>query len=177
MSSPQKNPKRKCSIDGCEKYVVCKGYCGPHYWRSWLHGDPLWKSPIWHGGVGTPEYGAWEKMKVRCRDKKGRWHKYYRARGITFCKRWNSFSAFLEDMGPKPSPKHELDRIDNDGNYEPKNCRWATRREQMRNTRTARFVLVNRKKMSLLEAAEHFGITKSGIQFRIKSGTLKEIPR
>jgi len=73
-------------------------------------------------------------MKKRCRGPHRSFH-LYGGRGVTVCSRWESFENFLADMGPRPSPKHSIDRIDSGGNYEPGNCRWATRAEQSRNTR------------------------------------------
>lgn len=83
----------------------------------------------------SPEIKAWEKMRERCLNPKDISYKNYGGRGITVCKRWLSFDNFLSDMGKRPSPKHSLDRINNDGIYEPSNCRWATRTEQNRNRR------------------------------------------
>lgn len=87
-------------------------------------------------GRFTPEYTAWAAMIRRCTNPKQDNYRYYGGRGITVCSRWRrSFSAFLADMGRKPSPNHSIDRRENEGNYEPDNCRWATRSEQRRNRR------------------------------------------
>jgi hypothetical protein len=85
-------------------------------------------------GSRRPEYSVWKCMFKRTRDKSGRWFKYYGARGITVCERWKSFENFLADMGTRP-PGMTIDRENNDGNYEPGNCRWATMKQQRANRR------------------------------------------
>lgn len=81
----------------------------------------------------SPEFRSWTSMRARCRDPNAINYHRYGGRGITVCDRWHSFSAFLEDMGRKPTPAHTIDRVNNDGNYEPGNCRWATAKEQIAN--------------------------------------------
>ena len=87
-------------------------------------------------GMRTPEYEAWRNMRRRCYDSTSQNYRYYGGRGITVCERWmESYLFFLADVGRKPSPTHSIDRINNDGNYEPTNCRWATKRQQGLNRR------------------------------------------
>jgi hypothetical protein len=84
----------------------------------------------------SPEYQAWLNMRRRCYDPKQESFSYYGGRGITVCERWkNHYDSFLLDMGRKPSPKHSLDRIEGKKGYSPKNCRWATAKEQANNRR------------------------------------------
>jgi hypothetical protein len=123
-----------------------------------------------HGGRYTPEYRVWSQMHGRCTQKKRKCFKNYGGRGISVCERWNNFQNFLADMGMRPSPKHSIERNDNDGNYSPNNCRWATAKEQGRNKRTSRRFNIGGKMMTLGEAREKykaFGISYKVIHQRI----------
>ena len=101
-----------------------------------LHRERLVSRNRRHDGWGTPEYRIWQAMKQRCSEPQQDNWKYYGGRGIAVCDRWlDSFTAFLADMGRRPSSKHSIDRINNDGHYTPQNCRWATAIEQRANRR------------------------------------------
>lgn len=85
---------------------------------------------------GTPEYAVWKVLKQRCLNPRNAKYPLYGARGITVCDRWrDSFAAFIADMGPRPGKGYSVERKENDGNYEPGNCEWATAKEQAANRR------------------------------------------
>lgn len=128
--------------------------------------------------VYKAEYEAWHTMKARCLNKNNHAYHRYGGRGIRVCLRWRqSFAEFFKDMGPKPTSKHQLDRYpDNDGNYKPSNCRWATPQENCRNRNNRRLLTYQGETLCLAEWAERLGIGWEVLDGRIKRGwTAKEI--
>lgn len=123
-----------------------------------------------HGLTHTSEYHIWHDMKRRCRDPRTKAFVNYGARGITVCERWNSFEAFYQDMGPRPTPKHTIERKDNDAGYAPENCVWATRKEQCNNSRHNRIITFNGKSMTLAQAIESSGISPNTVRRRVDNG-------
>lgn len=120
-----------------------------------------------HNKTKTPEYNNWVRMRQRCLVENNVNFPSWGGRGITICERWNDFENFLADMGTRPTPKHSIDRIDNNGNYEPINCRWATMKEQSRNRRSNHFVTVNGVTKTIVEWAEISGLHQSTIFKRL----------
>lgn len=124
-----------------------------------------------HGKAGSPIYKVWRRMITRCTNPNVDTFKNYGGRGISVCKLWReSFEAFYADMGDRPSKDHSIDRINNDGNYEPGNVQWSTRKEQARNKRKNRIVIVNGASMTLAEAVEKSGLKYNVVLMRLCSG-------
>jgi hypothetical protein len=128
------------------------------------HGHASHKSKV------TGEYGTWVSMRKRCLNPAHAQYLAYGGRGITICDRWNDFETFYADMGAKPSPKHSLDRIDNNGNYEPGNCRWATAKEQQNNKRDNLVVCAFGKKQTCSEWAREYGLNRAALSQRLRAG-------
>lgn len=126
---------RLCTVVNCGAKHYGRGFCHIHYTRDWRERNPDWK----HERSDMVEYRTWTRMKSRCYTKTNPKYPVYGGRGIKVCDRWkNSYMNFYKDIGQRPGPGYSLDRIDNDGNYTPENCRWADHLTQMYNRRTYR---------------------------------------
>lgn len=123
-----------------------------------------------HGLADSPTYITWISIKSRCSLPKTSGYENYGGRGIAVCARWkSSFENFLEDMGEKPDGT-SIERKDNDGDYEPGNCKWATSKEQNRNRRSNRKITYNGETKILIEWAEQLKMNKATLLFRLDRG-------
>lgn len=178
------SPKRwlvlKCHCG--KKFEVLKGSvlagktrsCGCYHDR--VAKERINKHNTKHGMTRTPEYSAWQAMLSRCNYKNNISYKYYGGRGIKVCDEWaKDFLAFYEHVGPRPTDRHSIDKIDNNGDYEPGNVRWATPKVQNNNKRTNRIIEVNGVKKSLSLWAEHMGLSSETLSRRIDKHGIKAI--
>lgn len=164
-----------CKCD-CGKECVRRGrrlISGESYSCGCLANIRRATSRTTHGatvGNAIKEYATWVSIKGRCCNPNDKGYANYGGRGIRICDRWkDSFENFLSDIGTRPSPSHSIDRKDNNGNYCPENCRWATRKEQMRNTRFNTIITFDGQTKCIAEWAEMLGISTNAILKRISS--------
>jgi hypothetical protein len=120
-------------------------------------------------GPNRKIYNIWSAMKTRCQCPSSRAYNSYGGRGITVCTRWQSFTNFLRDMGPRPDG-FQLERINNDDGYRPENCRWASRSEQARNRRSSVKIVAHGKQVLLLEYAEAHSLDPVTLYQRVRAG-------
>ncbi len=132
-----------------------------------------------HGLSGNPLWNRWRRMVQRCHGSETTIGPAHGARGIQVCQRWReSFEAFLADMGEPPTPQHQIERIDNNGDYEPGNCRWATPAEQARNTRQNAMHTIDGVTKCLAEWMDTTTLPRSTVEARLKRGwTIKDALR
>lgn len=119
---------------------------------------------------GTPEYAAFRGMWRRCTNPTHSGYHRYGGRGISVCERWRNFDAFLADMGRKPSARHSIDRINNDGNYEPANCRWATPEQQQGNTINTHLVTFRGETAPFRVMSAKYGLKEQTAMNRLRHG-------
>jgi hypothetical protein len=132
------------------------------------------KNPAYSHGFATrlsgksKEYNIWVMIRQRVNNSNNYDYPHYGGIGIKICDRWKSFKNFIEDMGPAPTPKHSIDRIDNNGNYEPGNCRWATVTEQANNKHTNIVLTINGESHTLADWSRIAGIKYTILYDRFK---------
>lgn len=171
----QRNATWICRCD-CGNYIILRNNsfsnektisCGC-YLKEVLNGNTR---SVKHGESSSPEYRIWSGIKDRCYREKIKSYSRYGGRGIKMCDRWkNSFEAFLEDMGRRPEKGMQIERIDNNSNYEPENCKWDTRKNQCRNTRRNIYFTIDGETRLMVEWCEHFGIDHANVRHRMNIG-------
>lgn len=169
------NPSTWRCICTCGNHISARNYAlktGHIRSCGCLARDRLIERNKTHGLSKRPEYFVWQGMRARCRNPKNKHFADYGGRGIKICARWQEFGAFFFDMGPRPTPQHTLDRKNNDGHYEPKNCRWATGKEQAANKRRSlsKFLTVGDRTLLVVEWAKETGVKAQTINWRLRNG-------
>ena len=152
---------------GCLAREVASRLCSERFYK---HGHRS-KNFNKDGFRGSSTYQVWADIKTRCQNKKHSSYKDYGGRGILVCIRWkSSFEAFLEDMGERPSSEHSIDRIDNNGSYDPKNCKWSTTAQQSINKRSSVNIVINGEIKNLSEWCRFYEISYGVVYTRLKRG-------
>lgn len=128
-----------------------------------------------HGMANCPEHKIWKAMHRRCETPSCAHYQEYGGRGIYVCERWKSFTAFFEDVGPRPTSDHQIERIDNDGPYCPENCCWATRKEQCSNRRHNHLVEYQGKVQTIAQWSRELGVNLNALRSRFERGWTPEM--
>lgn len=137
-------------------------------WRS----ETTRKAKTKHGGHGTPEYAVWKRLRERCSNARNKSYADYGGRGIRVCRRWAKFENFLADMGERPTAKHSIERMDNDGDYSPGNCCWGTAKRQANNRRSSLRFEFNGAQITIQEIAAQTGLTYSCLHWRLRTAKM-----
>lgn len=179
---------RICEVEGCNNKHLAHGLCSTHYTRFRRTGSvelSINNRNKTHGMSFSPEYATWAAMKQRCYNENIDGYKNYGGRGIIICERWlYSFENFYLDMGKKPFPKAQIDRIDNEGNYEPGNCEWVTSRTNMRHTTITKLTMDKARiirglfaytYLSYTGIGELFGVSRHAVRAIINNKIWKEL--
>jgi len=156
-----------CSVKHCDttSLHLIKEMCQKHYTRMHRNGTIKTERHM-HGLTNTPEYRVWSAMVQRCTNHKNKWYSYYGGRGIKVYKPWLIFDNFISDMGKRPL-HGTIDRIDNNGNYEPGNCSWVTQKAQSNNTRRNHVLSHMGRRMTIAQWANDLGLKYSTLYGRI----------
>lgn len=154
----------------CGEQVVITGYLlRSGRKKSCNINDHRYRNPL------LPKYdkltnASWSQMRTRCTNPSHKNYPNYGGRGIKVCPRWNNYHAFAVDMGPRPSKAYTIERVDVNGDYEPGNCKWATREEQDRNKRNSVHVTYQGKRILLIDLVKELGLSRGVVYGRLKLG-------
>lgn len=172
---------KQCSVNNCTKNTFARKLCTAHYSRVYRHGNVATHTPIrirFNHNIDTkthPLYTVWHSMRTRCYTPGNPTYKNYGGRGISVCKRWDNFGNFVSDMGERPTAYHQIDRIDNDGDYEPSNCRWATPAEQARNRKSTKLSLTDIENIKKLYHSKSHTQKEIGIMYNVGQDHISRI--
>lgn len=155
---------KKLIADGCRLRSGTTTSCGCY--MRYINSKLMRIRGIKHGMARHPVNKVWRQMLARCENPKDKAFKHYGGRGIRVCRRWHNFKHFMADMGERPSDK-QIERINNDGDYCPNNCRWATAKEQQRNRSNNRIIEWNNQRKPLVQWAEELGVNRCLLRNRL----------